>query len=284
MHMDTPISPYAYKKILFGIELGKSLQDIIREDTNLPSLPIIQEYIKSTPKRNKDFNTAELKAHMAKTAIAKVTTAVEKEGKEATKAARRAAGVSRGRLTTARKELKKERAKKAPPKPPVTQKGLDLRKMDEVWRELSSGRTLTQICSRKGFPSHGVVLKHIRLDPEAKIKYDIARQAQGHRCFDKILDLNDDINSENSAARKIQIDTLKWAAGRLAKEYDSAKPTIDQSKHIHMGDSSPEAIELKALKASQQEQQNRLYLMANKQLPQKETPTDDTEGEDYIDV
>ena len=261
MTYPTPLSPYVFKKILHEVEMGHSLEHICEKDNRLPSRRVIEGYIQKTPKRLKAYRTARLKAHIVKTAAEK-------------------------NCKIRQKKLQIQRNRKAAANPkPTTRIGHE--RMDEIYKHLSNGKTLTQICKYEGFPSRDAVLKYIRLNDEAKVEYDRARQAQGHWHFDIMTELSDDITNENATARKIQLDIKKYLASCLAKEYDRNKAVIDQSQHIHLGQDSPEAIELKQLKASQQEQQNRLYLMANKELPTKKTQdpnTKDTNEQDYIDV
>jgi len=113
--------------------------------------------------------------------------------------------------------------------------------MDDIFTQMASGKTLTAICRKAGYPSRIGVLKKIQNDEDLGRRYEIARQQLADFWFDKIESLSKTVTAENFQAKRIEIDALKWICSKLNTRYSDG-PMIDQSQHVHL--SSNEAKKL----------------------------------------
>lgn len=111
----------------------------------------------------------------------------------------------------------------------------------DVCNQIAQGETLTSICNKPGMPSIETFLAWVveaEIQPEDKRlarfleTYKRARACQAEVFVDKAVTITNGINyqSERTAnadvnAVKLQVDTLKWAAGKLRPSVYGDRPT-----------------------------------------------------------
>jgi hypothetical protein len=94
-----------------------------------------------------------------------------------------------------------------------------------ICAELSTGRSLRDVCGSPGMPSHKTVFRWLRTEPEFRAIYDAARQACCDVWASEILDIADeppvigkDGRADNAAEthRRTRIDSRKWLLAKIA--------------------------------------------------------------------
>lgn len=88
--------------------------------------------------------------------------------------------------------------------------------LDEVCDRIADGESLRNIAA-DSLVSAPTLLKWLSSEPERRARYDQARLDRAHRFVDEIVELSDVSIGDpiNTAARRLQIDTRKWVAGKL---------------------------------------------------------------------
>lgn len=98
---------------------------------------------------------------------------------------------------------------------------------DAICRRLSSGETLTKICSRKPFPSIPTVYEWLDRYPEFAKDYAIARTRQAHYCADYALDTA--ARAKDAATGRLRWDALRWHASKMAPKLYGERVTQEQT-------------------------------------------------------
>lgn len=96
--------------------------------------------------------------------------------------------------------------------------------LEIVFERISSGESLTAICSDKDMPSHQSIMNWLREENRFE-EYARARECRADIIFDEVLTIADDI-TKSPDDRRIAIDARKWAAGKLHGKYN------DKIKHV----------------------------------------------------
>ena len=95
--------------------------------------------------------------------------------------------------------------------------------VDRICGEVSRGRTLTEVCREEWAPSIDEFRRWITRDQEVAKQWSKSRELQSHSLFDEAVELARTVPSATMpqvAARRLTVDTLRWAAGKLApREY-----------------------------------------------------------------
>src|SRR5262249_1430366 len=87
-------------------------------------------------------------------------------------------------------------------------------------REISQGHSVAEICERRDQPSQQSVYSWLREDGDFLERYARAREEQADKLFKECLEIADKATPENASVARLQVDTRKWAAARLApKKY-----------------------------------------------------------------
>ncbi len=99
---------------------------------------------------------------------------------------------------------------------------------DEICQRIAEGQSLRQICNDGHLPNRNTVWAWLRQNREFMGHYARAREDQAESLFDEALDIAR--AHEDPAKARVQIDTLKWAAGKLKpKKYcDKIEHTVQQ--------------------------------------------------------
>jgi hypothetical protein len=94
----------------------------------------------------------------------------------------------------------------------------------------AEGQSVAEICERRDQPSQQSVYSWLRENGHFLERYARARDAQADKLFKECLEIADKATPENVSVARLQVDTRKWAAARLApKKYG------DRVEHDHRG-------------------------------------------------
>lgn len=99
---------------------------------------------------------------------------------------------------------------------------------DEICLRIAQGQSLRRICFDAHMPDQTTVYDWINKNGGFSQKYARAREDQAETLFDEALDIARE--HEDPAKARVQIDTLKWAAGKLRpkKFGDKIEHTVQQ--------------------------------------------------------
>jgi hypothetical protein len=90
-------------------------------------------------------------------------------------------------------------------------------------REISQGHSVAEICERRDQPSEQSIYSWLRGNGDFLERYARAREAQADKLAKEILELSDKIEDDNPVKvqrARLQVDSRKWLAARLApKKY-----------------------------------------------------------------
>lgn len=103
-----------------------------------------------------------------------------------------------------------------------------------VAEAIRSGKTLAQIGQDPSMPSSSQILHWRSRFPEFRKMFEDAFRDRGHAFFDKVVDeankVGDFLTKDEAAAKKIKIDTYKWAAAKSDPDrYGERKPELHVS-------------------------------------------------------
>lgn len=90
---------------------------------------------------------------------------------------------------------------------------------DYICEQLIEGRSLRSICLEDGMPAGSTVCRWLSANDEFRKQYAHAREMQADALFDDCLAIADGtagIHGLDVQDRRLQIDTRKWMAGKLA--------------------------------------------------------------------
>lgn len=87
---------------------------------------------------------------------------------------------------------------------------------EEILALLVEGKSMSEICRRKGMPKYRAVFYRLEVDQEFSANYARAREAQADADADKIGDIADRVvrGLMDPAAARVAIDAYKWTAGK----------------------------------------------------------------------
>lgn len=100
---------------------------------------------------------------------------------------------------------------------------------DAICERIADGESLRAICADPEMPGTSAVCKWLGKHPEFAEQYARARELQADALFDDCLAIADGTTlkaGEDINARRLQIDTRKWMAGKLKGKYS------DKVKHV----------------------------------------------------
>lgn len=99
----------------------------------------------------------------------------------------------------------------------------------EIFNRIAGGEGVVQICGDNRddwLPSDSTFYKRLTEDRDFADRYARAREAQAHREADEIRDIADAATPENVHVARLQIDTRKWRAAKLAPKVYGDKLAI----------------------------------------------------------
>jgi hypothetical protein len=103
-----------------------------------------------------------------------------------------------------------------PPRGPGRQSTLTETAIEEILARLCEGESLRQICESEHLPNRSAVFRRLHHDVSFQAAYAAARATGAEAMCDEVIDLGRSATSENAAAMRVRVDTVKWAAAKLA--------------------------------------------------------------------
>ncbi|GFE96563.1 hypothetical protein [Gluconobacter sp. Gdi] len=100
---------------------------------------------------------------------------------------------------------------------------------DGVLVLLEEGLTLREICQRSDMPTWEGLRKFIRKDPGRVAQYAHARTAGAEALEDELLHAARSAGPEDAAARRLQVDALKWVMSKRAPKVYGDKITQEHT-------------------------------------------------------
>jgi len=86
---------------------------------------------------------------------------------------------------------------------------------DAICERLADGESLRAICADADMPNKGSVFRWLANDTKLSDQYARAREEQGDLYFDDVVRISDEATPENVQVARLQINSRKWAAGKL---------------------------------------------------------------------
>lgn len=95
---------------------------------------------------------------------------------------------------------------------------------------LMEGRSLRTIClADDDLPSERTVYRWLEVNDAFRQQYAHAREVQADTKFDQVWDIADKATAENVQVARLQIDAIKWQAGKLAPKKYGEKVELEHS-------------------------------------------------------
>ena len=100
---------------------------------------------------------------------------------------------------------------------------------DKICRLLAEGQSLLHICNQGWTPNVATIYVWLRKHKDFADKYVLARQQQAHTLADRAvaMALHGERVIGDPQSAKLQLDALKWAAGRLAPKVYGRKADLN---------------------------------------------------------
>ena len=96
---------------------------------------------------------------------------------------------------------------------------------DEICIEISSGRAMHELCNQKGMPSEATLYRRMATDDRFAAKMAQARAAQQDHEVERCIKIAESATPEDVQVARLQIDTIKWRAGKLRPKVYGDKVT-----------------------------------------------------------
>lgn len=91
---------------------------------------------------------------------------------------------------------------------------------EEICERISMGEPLLEICHLAHMPNDATVYRWLEKHERFRDQYTRSREVQADRKFDEAWIIARDATIENAHVARLQVDTIKWQAGKMApKKY-----------------------------------------------------------------
>ena len=137
---------------------------------------------------------------------------------------------------TAREPKSKPR-RQTEPKPTGRPSDFTQETADLICDEIAKGRSLRTICADEGaefdrLPHERTVYRWLEEHELFRQQYARAREAQADGEFDEARAISQNATAENVQVARLQIDTIKWRAGKLAPKKYGEKIAVEHGGEI----------------------------------------------------
>lgn len=107
---------------------------------------------------------------------------------------------------------------------------------------LMDGYSLVQICAPDNMPNRRTILRWMEDDEAFASKCARAREIQADLMDDKIIQVIEEVNTENAPAMRVKLAALQWRASKLAPKKYGDKQEVEHTGQVIM--IAPEASDL----------------------------------------
>lgn len=143
---------------------------------------------------------------------------------------------------------------------------------DEIIDHIENVGTLLSWCRLPGKPSYGLVNAWRREDEDFATRYARAREVQGHRMADEILDISS--NECDIARANLLVSSYKWLAPKLNVEYSEKTTTDITSSDGALGNNNTEKLEQKLVRILERAHRRRLQAPTIDVTPERDDGSD----------
>ena len=107
---------------------------------------------------------------------------------------------------------------------------------DKICDQIARGMSLRAICLSDDMPATSTVCLWLSKDPEFSEQYARAREEQADTFVGQIIDIADNVppDSAEVAKAKLQIDTRKWIAAKLAPKKYGDRLELGGDMHVQV--------------------------------------------------
>lgn len=99
---------------------------------------------------------------------------------------------------------------------------------DKICEHIAGGGAIRKFCNEDGNPSWPTVSRWLNDYPSFHSQYARAREQQADAYFERVLDVASDQNRDPND-RRIEVDALKWTAGKLRPKIYGEKQTVEHT-------------------------------------------------------
>jgi len=133
---------------------------------------------------------------------------------------------------------------------------------DHICAELSSGRSMRNVCEDEGIPSRKTLFSWLRLYPEFLSQYGKAKEESADYLVEEMLDIADDgsndwmerhdkeencvgwqLNGEHVQRSRLRLDTRKWIASKLKAKKYGERITTEHTGNVGITDLTEDGLD-----------------------------------------
>jgi hypothetical protein len=100
----------------------------------------------------------------------------------------------------------------------------------EVFRQLAEGKTLIEICAKKGMPSKATIYRMVEESPQLRDDYTRARAKQADTFAEMIV--TESRTAKDAQLGRLRMDALKWAASKIAPKKYGDKVEVEHAGEV----------------------------------------------------
>jgi hypothetical protein len=100
----------------------------------------------------------------------------------------------------------------------------------EVFRQLAEGKTLIEICAKKGMPSKATIYRMVEESPQLRDDYTRARSKQADTFAEMIV--TESRTATDAQLGRLRMDALKWAASKIAPKKYGDKVEVEHAGEV----------------------------------------------------
>jgi hypothetical protein len=150
---------------------------------------------------------------------------------------------------------------------------------EAICEQVMLGSSVQEISADPRFPGEATIYRWLQNDPIFREMYACAREAQADRHFDVAWAIARDATVENAHVARLQVDTIKWRAGKLAprKYGDNRQVAVTGADGGAIQVENRQVLDLAALDDDQRDQLREILEAARGRAAIDVTPKEDGE-------